>query len=258
MFEARKLSDRLNPKNVMRECCDSEEHPNTVPVILALDVTGSMGPAAVETAKKLGVVMTRLYNEVKDVEFMIMGIGDFKYDRYPLQASQFESDIRISEQLDELYFEGGGGSNPYESYTAAWYFGINHTKLDCWKRGKKGIIITMGDEPINPIIPIQGHRADFGTYMGDGVQGDIETEDLAKQVFEKFDVFHVHVAHDGRSRHETDDIVNSFKRWLPAQNVISAGVEDIADTVIDIVKTAAKGCNATPTYAQNSDQVVTW
>ena len=48
MFKARTIDSALNPKNVMRECCDTEEHPNTIPVILALDVTGSMGQAAVE------------------------------------------------------------------------------------------------------------------------------------------------------------------------------------------------------------------
>ena len=76
MFKAKTIDSALNPKNVIRECCDTEEHPNTVPVILALDVTGSMGNAAVEVAKKLNVIMTKLYEKITDVEFMIMGIGD--------------------------------------------------------------------------------------------------------------------------------------------------------------------------------------
>ena len=45
LFVSTKLDPKLNPYNVTRECNDSEEHPNTVPVILALDVTGSMGGA---------------------------------------------------------------------------------------------------------------------------------------------------------------------------------------------------------------------
>lgn len=89
---------------------------------------------------------------------MIMGIGDLAYDGCPIQVSQFESDIRIAEQLDKIYFEFGGGGNSFESYTAAWYFGSRHTKLDCLNRGKKGIIITMGDEQLNPYLPLKGRR----------------------------------------------------------------------------------------------------
>ena len=44
-FKASQLKEVLNPKNVIRECANSDEHPNTIPVILALDVTGSMGDA---------------------------------------------------------------------------------------------------------------------------------------------------------------------------------------------------------------------
>lgn len=119
MFKARNIDSALNPKNVIRECCDTEEHPNTIPVILALDVTGSMGQAAVEVAKKLNVIMTKLYEKVTDVEFLIMGIGDLACDSCPIQASQFESDIRIAEQLDKIYFEFGGchlGCMSYDEY----------------------------------------------------------------------------------------------------------------------------------------------
>lgn len=154
-FKSRMLVTDLNPKNVIRECVDSTEHPNTKPVILALDVTGSMGRAAMEVAKQINVVMTKLYENVTDVEFLVMGIGDLAYDCAPIQASQFESDIRIAENLDKIYFENGGGGNDYESYTVAWYMGLKHCKLDCWKRGKKGLIITMGDEPINPYLPAE-------------------------------------------------------------------------------------------------------
>ena len=137
LFAQRWLHPRLDPKNVIRECCDSADHPNSVPVILALDVTGSMGTAAAEVAKKMNEVMTRLYEEIQDVEFLVMGIGDLSYDRAPIQMSQFESDIRIVEQLDLVYIEHGGGGNDFESYTAAWYMGARHTRLDCWKRNRR-------------------------------------------------------------------------------------------------------------------------
>lgn len=186
-YTARSIDPALNPKGVkVRECRDSEEHPNTIPIILGLDVTGSMGSACAAVARQLDKIITGLYADVKDVEFMVMGIGDFAYDTAPLQVSQFESDVRICDQLGKIWFERGGGPNSYESYTSAWYFALNHTDLDCWKRGKKGIIITMGDEPLNPYIP----GRDFDRVFGYGSQ-DVDTNDLYNQVTEKFDVYHI-------------------------------------------------------------------
>ena len=227
MFKARRVDKALNPYNVMRECRDSEEHPETTPVILALDVTGSMGDAAVEVAKKLNVIMTKLYDQVKDVEFMIMGIGDLYCDNGPIQISQFESDIRIAEQLDKLWFEFGGGGNMSESYTAAWYMGSRHCDLDCWKRGKKGIIITMGDERLNPYLPEQS----LMLQTGDDLEADVETKNLYEEVSEKFDIYHIHVDH-GRNW-DNDGIIKSFE--ILGDNFKRANMDNIADVIVDII-----------------------
>lgn len=232
MFKARRIADALNPRNVVRECCDTDEHPNTIPVILALDVTGSMGSAAMEVAKKLNAVMTKLYNKVQDVEFLVMGIGDLAYDLAPIQASQFESDIRIAEQLDQIYFEGGGGGNAFESYTAAWYFGLYHTKLDCWKRGKKGIIITMGDEPLNPYLPYTKLR----NATGDSLQGDIGTDGLYKDVIQKFDVYHLMVEDSRTALQLYEGVVKeTFGKYLDGQHLIKVTLDSLTDTIVDIV-----------------------
>lgn len=232
MFVARSLDPILNPRDVLRECCDSEEHPNTVPVILALDVTGSMGQAAVEVAKQLNVIMTELYNKVQDVEFMIMGIGDFAYDRAPLQVSQFESDIRIAEQLDKVYFEFGGGGNGYESYTAAWYFGVNHVKLDAWNRGKRGLIITMGDEGLNPYIP----GRNLAEVTGRPVPGNVETKTLYKAAIEKYDIYHLFVDHN---TYYTDRYQKTWRKMLDKEHFRVVTINRIGDTIIDIVKNHA-------------------
>ena len=229
MFAARNLDPMLNPKDVMRECCDTEEHPNTIPVILALDVTGSMGQAAVEVAKELNVIMTELYRKVKDVEFMIMGIGDFVYDKCPLQVSQFESDIRIAEQLDKVYFEFGGGGNGYESYTAAWYFGLNHIKLDAWKRGRKGIIITMGDEGINPYLPAEAIERVTGREMAE----DVETKALYEQVKEKYEIFHIFVKHANFAIYKR--YIDSWDDYLDKDHFKVVKIDNIADEIVKII-----------------------
>lgn len=254
MFKSRHLADVLDPYGVVRECCDSEEHPETVPVILALDVTGSMGSAAVEVAKRLNTVMTKLYDQTKDVEFMIMGIGDLAYDRAPIQASQFESDIRIAEQLDQLYFEGGGGGNGFESYTAAWYFALNNTRLDCHSRGKKGLIITMGDEPLNPYLP----KVPLEASLGVSNEKDIETRELYKEVTEKFEVYHLAVI-DPRSNGArfVEKIMKSFGEYLDNEHLRKVNLNNITPTIINIV-TAFAGGEAAAEEKKGLRKLISW
>jgi hypothetical protein len=248
MFKAKTLDSALDPKNVIRECCDSEDHPNTLPVMIALDVTGSMGQAAVEVAKKLNGIMTKLYENIVDVEFMIMGIGDLAYDYNPIQASQFESDIRIAEQLDKVYFEFGGGGNGFESYSAAWYFGLHHTKLDCWKRGKRGIIITIGDERLNPYLPMRGRCSGLIAALGDNLEKDVETSELFEEASKKFDIYHIHVRHG--SNYDKENIEKSFKSIIAENHFKEANLDNITDTIVDIIVDAAE--NDTPVVAATS------
>lgn len=240
VFRVNRLSKVLDPKNIMRECRDNDEHPNTMPVILALDITGSMGEASVAVAKQLGKIMEDIYSDeaVPDVEFCMMAIGDLAYDTTPIQMGQFESDIRIAEQLDAIYFEGCGGGNTYESYTAAWYMGLNHCDLDCWKRGRKGIIITLGDELPNPYLPKLGRLNGLADATGDKLQGNIETKELLPQVREKFDVYHISV-NDPHSSYEYNnrkgEIDKQWRELLGENNYFVCGLNDLGKTISSIV-----------------------
>lgn len=230
------LSKDLDPKGVIRECCETAEHPNTLPVILALDVTGSMGKTAIQVQKQLNPIMVDLYKNVKDVEIAVMGIGDLAYDNMPIQFSQFESDIRIAENLDKICFEGGGGGNSYESYTAAWYMGARRSRLDCWKRGKKGVIITMGDECLNPYLP----KSDLANNTGDSanLQDDVDTEDLYEEASKKYEIYHICVK--SKSYPNQDEQAESFKKVLGNQHVFICGPDEIHQVIMDIVKRSAE------------------
>jgi hypothetical protein len=239
-FESRNLDESLSPKNVIRECCNSKEHPNTLPVILALDVTGSMGTACQRTAEALGSIMRNLLEKHKkdDIEFMVMGIGDMECDRAPVQASQFESDVRIAEALDKIYMEHGGGGNAYESYSAAWLFGLKQTKLDCFdKQGKKGVIITMGDEPLNPILQKEAVRGFLGENCK--VQDDVKTDELYEQASKKFDIYHISIDDDAtcysynkRSIEETFGELLGDKAKVASINTLPKIIEDcITETI---------------------------
>lgn len=249
LYTSHSLQPELNPYNVVRECCDSEEHPNSIPVILALDVTGSMGGALVEVAKKLNEVMTSLYEKVEDVEIMVMGIGDLAYDYAPIQASQFESDIRIAEQLDKIWFERGGGGNGFESYTAAWYFGLKHTELDCWKRGKKGIIITIGDEPLNPYLPAkQLERA-----LGDTLEGNVETEKIYEAACTKFDIYHLAVdSRENSYRYYASSIDNTWGKTLDNKHFRVVTLDEIVPQIVNIVS------GSDEKVQENNSQEIKW
>lgn len=257
VFEARKIDPSLDPKNFkVRECINSDEHPNTIPVILALDVTGSMGEACKETAEALGVIITNLYKKFQDIEFCVMGIGDLAYDRAPIQMSQFESDVRIAEALDKIYMEHGGGGNAFESYTAAWYMGLKRTKLDAVDlQGRKGIIITMGDEPLNPYLP----QHELNQAVNAKEQADIETANLFKEASTKFDIFHIAVdsSHDCYSSY-AQRIANSFGQLLGPRFKV-ASLNQLAEAVEECITESVQGSNSAPTVnTVNANGEISW
>lgn len=242
IWHSTSMKDTMNPFNKIRECCNTEEHPNTVPVILALDVTGSMGNACKETAEALGAIMDKLYKKFKDIEICVMGVGDFECDCSPLQVSQFESDVRVAKQLDEIWMEHRGGGNDYESYTAPWFYGLYRTKLDAFdKQGRKGVIITMGDEPLNPDLPINRISEYFGSPEGAAQIGSLETNQLYKDASKKFDIFHIAVDDPGDSYHRNKSgIERTFKPVLGERFKVST-INGLSGTIIDCIEESIKG-----------------
>ena len=255
-FEARSIDPSLDPRRFkVRECCNSDEHPNTIPVILALDVTGSMGEACSETAAALGTIILDLYKHHKDIEICVMGIGDLAYDSAPIQMSQFESDIRIAESLDKVYMEHGGGGNSYESYTAAWYMGLKRTRLDCYdKQQRKGIIITMGDEPLNPYLPAY--------KLNDAIdateQADIETRQLYQEASRKFDIFHIAVDSPSDSyRNYAERIANSFGQVLGDRLKVSS-INGLAGAIESCINESVAGVQAPSLEPQQQGDGIRW
>jgi hypothetical protein len=192
IYKSSSIKPTMDPlKITIRESCDSTEHPNSRACIIGLDVTGSMGSLAEEIAKKaLNTLITEVYDKkpIEDPQLMFMAIGDTECDESPLQVTQFESDIRIAEQLMDVWFEAGGGPNAGESYLAAWYYAAKHTTIDCFeKRGQKGFIFTIGDEPTLKVLT----RSDIKKFFGDDVQHDFTAEELLNEVSRKYEVFHL-------------------------------------------------------------------
>lgn len=185
------IKAEFDPKGVsIWESRDSEEHPESNAIIIGLDVTGSMSDILKGVADKLGILVQEILDRkpISDPQIMFCAIGDAMCDNVPFQVTQFESDIRIAEQLTDLYFEQGGGGNFFESYPLAWYFAANHTDIDCFqKRGKKGFLFTMGDD----CYPKKLTKREINDIFGDEVAEDIQTDALLSQVNRQYEVFHL-------------------------------------------------------------------
>lgn len=254
LYTATTISPALNPYQVVRECRDSEEHPNTIPIILALDVTGSMGRACMMCAAKLNETIEALYKSVKDPQIMTMGIGDIDYDRVPLQATQFESDIRIFEQMNALVFEGGGGGNGYESYAAAWYFALHNTDIDAYnKRGQKGILVTLGDE-----CPGEWLRADMlKKYLGSEAAEDMRVEDVYKAASEKFDIYHISISNES-SYHYYKKQADAEWTTLMGDHYCVATSNELPQIIAAIVNQSVYETAAIDTTILNENGEITW
>ncbi|MBO4618220.1 MAG: hypothetical protein J5717_12835 [Lachnospiraceae bacterium] len=234
IFKNRSMEERFNPKFIeMRESMDSEEHPNSTPVIIGLDTTGSMGYLSEEIAKNgLNETMLKIYatNPIEDPQLMFAAIGDVT-DRAPLQVTQFESDIRIAEQLFALWMEGNGGDAP-EDFELMWYFAAKHTRIDSFeKHGKKGFLFTIGDADVHEMVK--------GPYIEDifkDASRNYSSKNLYDMASEKYQVFHIHLNDKGLIPANFSSIMGGRIAVLP-----KSSVNAIPETIITIMQLANGG-----------------
>jgi len=227
----RMAHESMNPRGIVfRESRDSAVHPNTVPIVLGLDVTGSMGHIPHDLIKEgLPKLMGGIIQGgVPDPALLFLGIGDHECDHYPLQVGQFESgDEELDMWLTRTYIESGGGGNAGESYLLAWYFAAFHTRTDAFeKRNQKGLLFTVGDEPCLKTLPASSIRE----IMGAGQQTFTHRE-LLEEAKKRYEVFHINVLHSGQA-------MNADKGWkdLLGQNCLSiTDYRDVPYVIKDVV-----------------------
>jgi hypothetical protein len=190
VFKQSRCHELMNPKGVRaRESRDSAEHPNSLPIVFALDVTGSMGQIPEALARHELPHFMKLLSDsgVADPQLLFMAVGDATCDAAALQVGQFESTAELMDQwLTWSFLEGGGGGQNKESYELALYFLSEHTDTDAWvKRKKRGYLLMTGDELPYPAVS----RHQVEALIGDSVDEDIPTEAVVAALQEKFEPF---------------------------------------------------------------------
>jgi hypothetical protein len=246
IYTSKGLDKDLDPKGVkLRESRDSKDNPNSTPIIVALDVTGSMGMLADVIAREgLGTLFKEILDEkpVSDPHLMFMALGDAACDQHPLQVSQFEADNRIVDQLTKIFLEGGGGGNQTESYDFPWYFAARHTEHDSLiVRAKKGYLFTVGDEQ----APAGLTKAKIKEVCGDGIQSDLTAEELLAEVQRKYEVFHIMIAEGDFARRSPDSVKSTWKNLLGQRAIWLDDHKKLAETIVAAISvtngsTAAK------------------
>jgi hypothetical protein len=189
---ARQLHQEMNPYGItLRESRDSEEHPNSVPIIFVMDVTGSMGkiPEHVIKHGMIHIMGTIIEHGIADPQVLFLAVGDHITDRGPLQVGQFESnDKDLNMWLERVWLESGGGGNGGESYSLAHYFVNNFVQTDAWdKRKQKGFLFTIGDEKFHENIP----GSFIKSLMGNSEASSIISRDEIEKAKEKWHVYHI-------------------------------------------------------------------
>lgn len=240
IYSKGEMDASLDPKGIkLRESRDSADNPASTPLIIGLDVTGSMGSVLDVMARKgLNTLATEVYNRkpISDPHILCMGIGDVQAgDKAPLQVTQFEADIRLAEQLQKIYLEGGGGGNNFESYALAWYFAAKHTASDSFeKRGKKGYIFTIGDEEPTPSLRKEDLKRVFGD--DEDVQSDIKLHDLLTMASQQWEVFHVIVEEGSHARSHRDQVFGAWGDVLGQRVIHLADHKKVAEVIVSTLQ----------------------
>ena len=225
-----KLSGDMSPHGlIFREACDSTQNPTTVPIAVFLDVTGSMGTIPAQLIKgSLHNLMETVINHGVPYPAILFGaIGDQYVDRSPLQVGQFESGPEeLDKWLSSIHVEGGGGGNIGESYGLAWLVAGRHIKTDAFdKRGKKGYVFTIGDEPIHSTI----EENILKDLMGYTQASDISVEQCLAETRRQHHVFHIHV-----NQHYSG-VGDLFKTLLGENLIITQDPDKIAEIIASTV-----------------------
>jgi hypothetical protein len=240
VFQKRAIDNAMSPKGItVRESRDSDEHPNSVAIILGLDVTASMGHVPHHLVKDgLPHIMGSIIEAgTPDPQMLFLAIGDHLVDRAPLQVGQFESsDELLDKWLTDVWLEQGGGGNGGESYMLAWYFAAKHTAIDQFeKRKKKGYLFTIGDEPVHS--EISKHQLEG--IMGPGEYQDYTTMTLLDEAKKTYHVYHLLITETGQgTRKENQD---GWRELMGDRLIIIDKSDDVASTIAKTISAHEAG-----------------
>ncbi len=240
VFGSRGPRAEFDPRRFpIRESRDSPANPLSTPIALFSDVTGSMGETAeIMIRQGLDTVMREVDRRrpVSDPHLLVGAVGDTTCDRAPIQMTQFEAGVVLAEQLGRLWIEGGGGGNRGESYLAAHFAAGVKTSTDAWeKRGRKGFLFTMGDEPNLPVLAAEHIERVFGLPATRDLTA-AECLGLARQSYE---VFHIVFTGVGYASGNLPGVLATWRPLLGERVILLDDHTKVAEIVVSTLQLMA-------------------
>ena len=181
------------------------------PLVVAVDVTGSMGEWPGIIFQKLPV----LYNEVKlhlpEADISFCAFGDANIDRVPLQVCDFQRGKALEPEINSLFPEGGGGGGVKESYELAAYFYARHCRLPLAKRA---LLVLCGDEGFYERLKVNTVKR----FVGDTLDADLDSYDVVAELRQRFQVYMLRVPYEDPVKDA--EIHDQWQRALGRQAVL--------------------------------------
>jgi 8-oxo-dGTP pyrophosphatase MutT (NUDIX family) len=197
----RSLHVDLDPRVKELEC-----KAGTTPIVVAVDVTGSMGNWTKIIWDKLPMFYGQLKMQGYCVEpsMSFAAVGDALTDSAPLQVGNFAQGLEIDNVVGKVWLEGRGGANDKESYDLAAYYYAEHVKvLDA---AAKPFFFITGDEGLHG--DIQSEKVKSWLPSGDKHVRELTTRQIFQELQQKFHVFHLK-----KSYHKQDKDVAILEQW---------------------------------------------
>ncbi|HSJ56225.1 MAG TPA: hypothetical protein VLC95_03540 [Anaerolineae bacterium] len=152
------------------------------PLIIAVDVTGSMAQWPFEIFDRLPLLYNSLSQYRPDLEICFAAIGDANCDRWPLQVTTFAAGFDLEQLLGSLFGEGGGGDAP-ESYGLFAHWVNTHVEVPVLD--EPPFLIVFGDVTMHPTVP----QGQISHYLGDEVGRDVDAVKAWQQVSKRWNTW---------------------------------------------------------------------
>lgn len=152
------------------------------PLIIAVDVTGSMASWPAEIFDRLPLLYNTLSQYREDLEICFAAIGDTSCDRWPLQVTPFARSFDLEQLLGSLYGEGGGGDAP-ESYGLFAHWVNTHVEVP--KAQEQPFLIVFGDITMHPKV----RASEVRKYLGDTPHADVDALEAWRRVCQSWNTW---------------------------------------------------------------------